>query len=88
MDKAMKVNLQTMKLESTKEYMETHYFKSTQVVNEKRFDKAKNCLFFKDYITYLLKGDFSKPFLSSNLLTLELNLLPFAFGLLDIPLLG
>lgn len=27
-DKARKVNLQSMKLESTKEYMETHYFKS------------------------------------------------------------
>lgn len=43
-------------------------------------------MFLRDYLKHLLDGDSDKPFLSPFLITVNKDLLPFAFGLLDMKL--
>jgi hypothetical protein len=72
-------------MDKTAEYAEMHYFKKTKVSDRHLYSEA-NLPFFADYLAHLISGDFSAPFMSAKITKLQMNVIPFVFGLLDLPL--
>ena len=69
-------------IEKTAEYMETHYYKSTEIYNKKRLPNS-SIPFWGNYLSNLISEQ-PKPFLTDSYVFLSGNDIPFAFALLDI----